>query len=59
MRDFAEVAKNRDIRTPSARQVVRGLYASGIGQWRAYAPAMPEALEILAPWVEKFGYERA
>jgi tetratricopeptide (TPR) repeat protein len=59
MRDFAEVAKNRDIRTPSARQVVRGLYASGIGQWRAYAPAMPEALEILAPWVEKFGYEPA
>jgi hypothetical protein len=56
MRDFAEVAKSREIRTPSARQVVRGLYASGIGQWRAYAPALPEALEILAPWVEKFGY---
>jgi Tfp pilus assembly protein PilF len=56
MRDFVETAKGRDIRTPSARQVTRGLYASGIGQWRAYAQAMPKALEILAPWVERFGY---
>jgi tetratricopeptide (TPR) repeat protein len=56
MRDFAEAAKSREIRTPSAPQVVRGLYASGIGQWRAYAPAIPGALDILAPWVKKFGY---
>jgi len=58
MRDFVQTARSREVRTPSAPQVVRGLYASGIGQWRAYAPAMPEALEILAPWVERFGYPR-
>jgi tetratricopeptide (TPR) repeat protein len=59
MRDFAEIAKGRDIRTPSAPQVIRGLNATGVGQWRAYAPAMPDALEILRPWVEKFGYPRS
>jgi tetratricopeptide (TPR) repeat protein len=59
MRDFADVAKTRDIRTPSAPQVVLGLNASGIGRWRAYAPAMTEALAIVEPWVERFGYTPA
>jgi catechol 2,3-dioxygenase-like lactoylglutathione lyase family enzyme len=44
------------VRTPSAPQVARGLYADGIGQWRAYAGPMQPALPILAPWVERFGY---
>jgi hypothetical protein len=58
MRDFVQTARSREVRTPSAPQVVRGLYASGIGQWRAYAPAIPEILQILAPWVDRFGYPR-
>ena len=56
MRDFAETAKRRDVRTPSARQVVRGLYSEGVGQWRRYRAGMAEALPILSPWVERFGY---
>jgi tetratricopeptide (TPR) repeat protein len=59
MRDFVRTAQGRDIRTPSARQVLRGLNADGVGQWRSYAAVMPEALEILQPWVEKFGYPRS
>jgi tetratricopeptide (TPR) repeat protein len=56
MRDFAETAKRRDVRTPSAQQVRRGLYREGMGQWRAYAEGMAAALPVLEPWVERFGY---
>jgi tetratricopeptide (TPR) repeat protein len=56
MRDFSETARRRTIRTPSARQVVLGLNADGVGRWRPYAPALAPILPILQPWVERFGY---
>jgi Flp pilus assembly protein TadD len=59
MRDFAETAKRRDVRTPSAPQVRRGLYREGMGQWRAYAEGMAPVLSTLEPWVERFGYPKA
>jgi tetratricopeptide (TPR) repeat protein len=57
LRDFAATARERDIRTPSADQVRRGLYREGVGQWRKYAESLAPALPILAPWVEAYGYE--
>lgn len=59
MRDFAETAKRRDVRTPSAPQVRRGLYREGMGQWRAYAEGMAPVLPTLEPWVERFAYPKA
>ena len=59
LQDFAETAKRRDVRTPSAQQVRRGLYREGMGQWRAYAAGMEAALPVLQPWVERFGYPAA
>lgn len=59
MRDFSETAKGRRIRTPSARQVVRGLNAEGVARWRPYAPVLAPILPILAPWAERFGYPAA
>jgi Tfp pilus assembly protein PilF len=56
MLDFAATARSREIRTPSARQVRRGLYSEGVGQWRAYAAQLAPVMPLLAPWVEKFGY---
>lgn len=56
MRDFAETAKRRDVRTPSAEQVRRGLYSEGVGRWRRYGPAVDPILPILAPWVKRYGY---
>ena len=56
LQDFAETAKRRDVQTPSAPQVRRGLYREGMGQWRAYAEGMTAALPILEPWVTRFGY---
>ena len=56
MLDFAETARRRGVRTPSAGQVVRGLYDEGIGQWRNYAAELEPVMPLLTPWVEAFGY---
>lgn len=53
---FAERAKRQNIATPSAAQIVRGLNAEGVGQWRNYREQLAPVLPILQPWVEKFGY---
>ncbi|HEX4184085.1 MAG TPA: sulfotransferase [Caulobacteraceae bacterium] len=57
LRNFAENARTRQIRTPSAAQVRGGLYSTGAGQWRRYARHLEPILPILAPWVERFGYD--
>jgi tetratricopeptide (TPR) repeat protein len=59
MRDFAATAARRDIRTPSAHQVTRGLNRDGIGAWRAYAGPMAPVLPILTRLAETYGYEAA
>ena len=57
LKDFADTARSRRIATPSSAQVGRGLYDEGMNQWPRYAFALKPALPILAPWVERFGYE--
>ncbi len=44
-------------RTPSAPQVARGLNADGVGQWRRYGVQLEPVRAVLAPWVERFGYQ--
>jgi len=56
MEDFAPKSKARHIDTPSAAQVAQGLFAHGIGQWRAYRDQLAPVMPILAPWVARFGY---
>ena len=56
VRNFAEIARNKEINTPSAAQVTRGLYTQGIGQWRKYRLQLAPALPALAPWIAQFGY---
>jgi len=58
MLDFAQTARRRAIMTPSASQVARGLYRSGMGQWRAYREALTPALALLAPWIARFLYDK-
>ncbi len=57
LHNFAENARDRPIRTPSAAQVRGGLYSSGAGQWRRYAKHLEPVMPILAPWIETFGYD--
>jgi tetratricopeptide (TPR) repeat protein len=56
MHAFAEKTRARDVNTPSAAQVARGLFTSGAGQWRSYRHEMAPVLPKLAPWVARFGY---
>jgi len=55
-RSFDRTAQTRGVRTASANQVRRGLY-DGRGQWRRYAEELEPVLPILAPWVERFGFD--
>jgi tetratricopeptide (TPR) repeat protein len=57
IRDFAALAKTRAIRTPSGAQVSRGLYSNSKAQWERYEAQIAQVMPILAPWVEKFGYQ--
>jgi tetratricopeptide (TPR) repeat protein len=56
MFDFAAKARMRGISTPSAAQVARGLNREGQGAWRRYREQMAPVLQLLEPWVERFGY---
>jgi Flp pilus assembly protein TadD len=56
MRDFRQAAETIDLRSASARQVRRGLYADAVGHWRHYHEQLAPVLSILAPWVARFGY---
>jgi tetratricopeptide (TPR) repeat protein len=56
MLDVKAQARVRSINTPSARQVRRGVYKEGEGQWRRYKTELAPILPILAPWVLRFGY---
>ncbi len=56
LRDFAQTARQRPVRTPSARQVVRGLNRAGIGAWRPYAAQLSPILPRLEPWVKTLKY---
>jgi len=53
-----ETAADRGyIRTPSYAQVTEGIYARAKGRWERYREQLQPIMPILAPWVERFGYE--
>jgi tetratricopeptide (TPR) repeat protein len=56
VRDYAETARLRHVRTPSAAQVVQPLYRSSQGKWRNYRQQLEPVLPILQPWVRSLGY---
>ena len=53
----ATAASRGHIRTPSYAQVSQPIYARARGRWEKYREHMREVLPILAPWVERMGYE--
>jgi hypothetical protein len=54
---YAEVAKTREIRTPSHRTVTRELSDRAVGRWRNYTVQLAPYQEALAPFVQAFGYQ--
>ena len=59
MTNVAATARRRVVRTPSAPQVRAGVNRQGLGRWRAYAAELAPIQPIVAPWIERFGYEPA
>jgi tetratricopeptide (TPR) repeat protein len=55
-RDFARRSAAREVTTPSATQVVRGLGREGIGHWRNYRAEMEPVLPLLNVWAERLNY---
>lgn len=55
---FTERAKSRGvISTPSYTQVVQPVNRRAVGRWQPWRPWFDgETLDLLAPWVERFGY---
>jgi hypothetical protein len=56
MARFQLTAGARDIRTPSAHQVMRPLNREGIGVWRRYARPLAPILPRLRVLAERYGY---
>lgn len=56
MERYYETARERVIRTPSAKQVIEKPYQSSIGKWRHYEKQMQPVLPTLEPWVRAFEY---
>lgn len=59
LRDFPHTARARGVRSRSWNQVTRPLNRNGVAQWRRYERALEPVLPILAPWIERFGYDRS
>jgi tetratricopeptide (TPR) repeat protein len=57
MEDFASRAQRREILTPSAAQLARGLNASGVGHWRRYRNQLAPVLRLLGHWVSHFHFD--
>ena len=56
MLNFFLHARGRDIKTPSASQVVQPIYTTSRKKWRRYADELRLIESVLAPFVEAFGY---
>jgi hypothetical protein len=54
--EFAGRSARRDVATPSAAQILRGLNQEGVGHWRNYRKHLTRVLPVLTPWVERFNY---
>lgn len=56
--DYAGNAERRGrINTPSYNQVTEPIYTRAAGRWVGYRDHMREALEILEPWIARYGYD--
>jgi Flp pilus assembly protein TadD len=53
----ASAARSRRINTPSYAQVVKPVNAAAVGRWERYRVHFSQAtLDVLAPWVTRYGY---
>lgn len=58
IRSYRDMARAREISTPSAPQVVQPIYKSSTGRWRDYAKALALVRPTLDHWAELWGYPK-
>lgn len=51
------IARRSPIATASYAQVGEPLYARSSGRWRRYQRQLAPVMSVLAPWIERFGYD--
>ncbi len=56
IRNTATAERRGFIKTPSYAQVSEPVYSHSVGRWRRYREQMGEAINILAPWVDRLDY---
>ncbi len=56
---YAETAKTRNVRTPSAQSVQQPIYDTALDRWRHYKESLEPVLPILAPWTSVYGFAPA
>jgi len=54
--EFYKQAGQKFIASPSFDQVSKPLYATSVGRWRHYAAEFDAVADLLAPYIETFGY---
>ncbi|MBX3431690.1 MAG: sulfotransferase [Hyphomonadaceae bacterium] len=52
----AEAAKQRNINTPSGRQVVQPIYTRSVARWKKYETQLAPVLPTLNAWAARLGY---
>jgi hypothetical protein len=55
---FFQYSRTRNVSTPSYSAVASPIYSKSIGRWKYYEAFLEPILEMLAPYVEEFGYEQ-
>ena len=57
---FNQRARSRAIGTPSYAQVIQPVNSKAVGRWHAYERHFnARTLDLLRPWIDRFGYEGA
>lgn len=57
--EFHQRGAGRYVASPSRNQVAQPLYTSSVARWRRYEKELAPVQGVLAPFVERFGYEPA
>jgi hypothetical protein len=55
--DFHKQAGERDVRTPSYREISQPISSRAVGRWKNYSSFMGQVREPLAPFIREFGYD--
>ena len=57
MLEFYAEKNKRYVTTPSFEGVFKPIHGRSIGRWKKYAQFLPQMLQLLEPYVQRFGYD--